>query len=213
MLAAQLTAEVKWFFKGRLTDNVAHWFETVMHNPQVQPKRVDFYIFNRETVSLGMKIRENRIEIKQCFCRDRDITFNKQVIGNIEHWKKWSFPLEKMPDTDTVLAPDWIPVEKQRKQCCFTLDRNTQAVTAVVPTFDLLQCCTVELTELLLFQDKWWSLGLEARGEEHDIRDLLVLVASHIFKSNKPPFLNSQNSYGYPQWLQIASARNYSSEF
>jgi hypothetical protein len=65
--------------------------------------------------------------------------------------------------------------------------------------------CNLELTEVSIGDDPWWTLGLEAFGPEVALRETLLLVADQAFGHKQAPTLRAADSYAYPLWLaQIA---------
>ena len=59
------TAEVRWFYEGAVSPEVLEWFEQGELTPEEQPYRVDYYLRLSDRDSLGIKLREGRIEVKQ----------------------------------------------------------------------------------------------------------------------------------------------------
>jgi hypothetical protein len=178
------------------------WFQRCEHKPEEQPRRVDYYLRHVGIDSLGIKLREGRVEVKQRYRRCGVVRFHERVAGQVEHWRKWSFGLAEsdgdLPGVST-LAPFWIRVEKRRTLRKYRIVGN--GVMAVREGEDFDQGCALELTSIRVGRAEWWSVGLEAFGEELVLEDALLLVAKHLLAVEEPPVLEVADSYGYPRWL------------
>jgi hypothetical protein len=200
------SAEVRWFYKGQVPGQVWAWFAEGEHLPSEQVPRVDYYLHIEETDSLGLKLREGRVEIKQRHCQYGVVRVRERVAGMMEHWRKWSLPLaEAGADWATILkpAPSWIGVEKGRWLRKYQMVADGRV--AAIPADEVLgQGCGVELTRLRVAGDAWWSLGFEAFGDESSLREDLVYVMDHFFARGSVPLsFEARNSYGYPRWLTL----------
>jgi hypothetical protein len=188
------SAEVRWFVRGPVDPLVAAWFESSDPPPQQESPRVDHYL-DRVDESLGIKLREGKIEVKRREAIIGDLAVGGRVLGVVERWRKWSFTLD---DRD-VPRDSWIVVEKRRRLRKYAI-RDGRAVA--VPAGDRpAQGCNVELTELRVADDSWWTLGLEAYGDESTLEDQLWLAARAVFGDDAPP-LTIDDSYAYPAWLR-----------
>lgn len=82
------TVEVHWFFNGGIPKEIQYWFDQVNSSPAAQPVRTDHYLQQEEMTSLGVKLREGRIEIKQRVREFGQSCFGSNVVGTIEGWRK-----------------------------------------------------------------------------------------------------------------------------
>jgi hypothetical protein len=57
------TTEVRWFTQGVIPSEVLRWFHEERKAFEEQPLRVDYYLRIVEGESLGVKLREGRLEI------------------------------------------------------------------------------------------------------------------------------------------------------
>ncbi len=77
------------------------------------------------------------------------------------------------------------------------------AITVVPVTESIDQGCNVELTQLSINGNAWWSLAFEAFGEDDCLMEHLQTVASWVFKSYRGSNLQAEDSYTYPSWLCV----------
>jgi hypothetical protein len=66
------------------------------------------------------------------------------------------------------------------------------------------QGCYVELASLQVYQAEWWSVCLEAFGEQADLPGVLRVVGEQVFASRAAPRLALERSAGYPAFLARA---------
>jgi hypothetical protein len=198
------TVEVRWFYEGMVSPAVMAWFQQVEGKLEEQPCRVDYYLRLTDRGSLGIKLREGKVEIKQRYHQHGVVGFHERVSGLVEHWRKWSFELvEASGDLTSIAVPasSWIAVKKERKLRKYGLTGDKRIVA--VSTGECHdQGCDLELTKVSLEGREWWSLGLEAFGHESALQENLLLVARQVFVADESPAFDAKNSYGYPQWLQ-----------
>lgn len=196
----QKSIETRWFFQGTAPPEVVQWFSTAL--AMVQTPRVDTYLHTPGTPDLGIKLREGRIEIKQRVKQLGSHTFHPHVTGVAESWNKWGFPINSV-DTAVGMEPTaWIPVVKER-----TL-RQYQIISAgrirAIPAWLFpLQRSSIELTNILLNDTPWWSLGFEAIGTDIDLFTPLQTTAALAFKASGFPPLSAEHSYSYPKWIDM----------
>jgi hypothetical protein len=64
--------------------------------------------------------------------------------------------------------------------------------------------CAAELTTIQVEGQEWWSLGLEAFGEENSLAETLMRTARHVLPPEQLSFsFDAAHSYGYPRWLAL----------
>ena len=144
------TMEVRWFYEGTVPPEVLEWFQQGTRKPEEQPRRVDYYLRLTDGDSLGIKLREGRIEIKQRHRQCGVVCLHKRATGVVEHWRKWSFGLAEAygePASVAAAAPSWIGVGKRRRLRTYRLTRGKEAVTvSALETID--QGCNLELANI-----------------------------------------------------------------
>jgi hypothetical protein len=180
------------------------WFQDGQANGQTESARTDYYFCLRDRDSLGIKLREGRLEIKQRYQEYGVVQFHPRAAGRVEQWRKWSYELAA---TDTPLgdlaAPSaaWVGVKKARRLRKYQLAAGQQIRAAPAASFPA-QGCDLEIAAVTIQSQPWWSLCLEAFGPEERLRNTLLLVAKHVFSNTVPIALKPQNSYGYARLLQ-----------
>lgn len=200
------TVEVRWFFKGTVPAEVDEWFFSYGPNAEEQPPRVDHYLRIVEGDSLGIKLREGRIELKQRYGQQAILRFGNQTEGCVEQWYKWSFELAQMHDANAALnsnSSKWIGIKKNRKIHMFG-GIDLQPVRDLSSCDSLDQGCTWEIAKVKVdgSEEAWWSVGFEAFGKENELWDTMLIVADRILSLAKAPTFEIKHSYGYPSWLQ-----------
>ena len=200
------TEEIRWFYAGTIPSPVAVWFQEQVCAAPSQPARIDYYLQLNENDSLGIKLRQGRMEAKQREGTSQWVQLGKRAAGQAESWRKWSFELAETEESVTN-ATQWLGVWKARRWCLFTVGENGR-ITPAPTTAILEQGCACELTDVRLADssERWWSLGFEAfGGTAVTRRERLLHVARRFLDHEDAPLLAAERSYSYPKWLQIVS--------
>jgi hypothetical protein len=61
--------------------------------------------------------------------------------------------------------------------------------------------CEFELSEVRTGGGRWWSVCLEAFGQEEDFEDSLYAVATLFLAQGWPVAMHEEHSCGYPEWF------------
>jgi hypothetical protein len=195
------TFEVRWFGAGATPDAVAEWFAAAPE-AAAPPPRVDHYLRLPDDDSLGIKLREGRVEVKQRQGEKETAAFHARVTGAVAHWRKWSFPLVEGVSGLAEIAETpraWLAVQKARRLRSYALDAAGE-ITAVSPQDPPPQGCDWELTAVRLNGRPWWTVGFEAYGP--DPAAILHRVVAHLLAAYPPPPLTLDQSWSYPAWLR-----------
>lgn len=207
-----LTAELRWFYRGALPEEVLHWFQQDCLGEQLEPpeEREDLYLYSPGCEYLGIKLRQGRLEIKWRKAELGVVRFGDRVEGKVEKWGKW---LCEDPTGEsfqpTNVVGTWVSVKKVRFLRKASLTQRQyqvlagESITAVPVSESIDQGCTVELTQLSINGNAWWSLAFEAEGEDDCLMDNLQAVANWVFKSYRGSKLQGEDSYAYPTWISI----------
>jgi hypothetical protein len=206
------TVETRWFGEGPLPRHVRDWFRSEGRCPEPQPIRTDYYLRLPGNQSLGIKMREGRIELKQCLQVFGATDFRASITGVIEGWNKWSFGLGEADANVTRLQgahESWLGVVKERWLCTYTLNGDNEIVDVPADP-QPLSGCNLELSRVKVESpvEAWWTVGLEAFGRDANLYDLLIKMGGHVFASNAALRLRLRDSYSYPQWLSGVWGRN-----
>lgn len=208
-----LTAEMRWFYRGNLPQEISHWFQQDELGEHLAPpeEREDVYLYLAECDYLGIKLRQGRLEIKWRKAELGVVSFGDRVEGKAEKWGKWLCEdptKESFQPAGVAGKKEWVGVKKVRPVRQYQVLPEA-SITAVPVNESIDQGCTVELTELSINGNVWWSLAFEAFGEDDCLMHNLEAVASFVFKTYRGPKLQAGNSYAYPSWLCLV-VRNHS---
>jgi hypothetical protein len=200
------TVEVRWFFEGAVPSEVWEWFNARGCRSEDQPPRVDNYLKIVEGDSLGVKVREGRIEVKQRYGQQVNIRFGKKAEGCVEQWCKWSFELVESCGVVMELMDSssrWIAVKKNRALHTYRVT-DDRIIRDVPGCSSIDRGCTWEIVKVKVdgIENEWWSVGFEAFGREGERWDTMLMVAEKFLFLAEAPRLGIQASYGYPSWLQ-----------
>jgi len=182
------SAELRWFKRGKLPQEISKWFQQDDLEGQLQQpeEREDLYLYSPGIEYLGLKLRQGRLEIKWRKAELGVRWFGDRVEGKVEKWGKWlcqDSTGESFQLTDIVGEKSWVSVKKVRSQ-------------------RLYENCALELTQLNIGGNDWWSLAFEA-SDDDSLIDNLKTVANLVFKTYNGLELQAQDSYAYPSWLDI----------
>ena len=199
---AVTSAEIRWFIKGKIPLEVFDWFIGLNENYVNQAERTDYYLNPISDDSLGIKLREGRVEVKQRLNHIGNIAPGENVAGIAEKWQKWSFELKEADHifSDSFIQNKWLPVNKTRILVNYGITEDN--IVAKKEKVSYKNGCLTELTSVLINKKEWWTLGLEAYGEENRLLDNLVLI-SHLILNDKVNIrFSSKDSLSYPSWLK-----------
>lgn len=192
------TTEVRWFLPSEIPSEAARWFESF--GPPVDPtSRTDRYLVPSSAIEPGIKVREGRIEVKARMNAHGHERLASGVEGIVESFYKWGFPL-----TDDSETPQggWVDVTKTRRLRTFSNESGQVGEFSDHPDSG----CTLELGEVQLNGQPWWTVCLEAFGSGEAVRlDLLRATAERVF-AGSTLWLESQRSMGYVAWLAASGA-------
>ena len=165
---------MRWFYAGKLPVATSNWFEQDALGGEMQPseEREDIYLYSPGCEYLGIKLRQGRLEIKWRNAELGVVSWGG-VEGKLEKWGKWLCEDSSKESfrPEVLEGKSWISVKKVRSQ-------------------RLYDDCAIELTELNIKGNDWWSK-----------RNQLQNLASKVFQSYVDLELTNNHSYGYPNWL------------
>ena len=120
--------------------------------------------------------------------------------GCLESWRKWSFPTG-LSGHDGADPPGWVVVGKSRRGSWFPLASRPDPAQVRPPT--AVAGCTVEVAEVRVGGEAWWSVGFEATGPVRLLRGAVEHAAGLVFGQVLPPGiqLSLGNSQSYARWL------------
>lgn len=202
------TTELRWFYRGTLPPAIADWFaaDTLGEYLQTPEERSDVYLYVPECEYLGIKLRQKRLEIKLRKAELGGWQFGDNLHGKAEKWVKWSC---EDSTGETLLPPDvlkkapWVSVKKVRQQRKYQISQNG-SIQPVPLNESITEGCNVEITQLTIKENDWWSLAFEAYGEDANLIDNLKTVLNWMLKNYTNSPLQIDNSFAYPKWLSLA---------
>lgn len=195
------SAEIRWFIQGKIPPFIFDWFIGLNDNYINQPERVDYYLDLKSDDSLGIKLREGRVEIKQQIQNIGNLSPGKNVVGIAEKWRKWSLQLDEANQVLSNNLPDneWLAITKNRIIVNYGIEEDKIVTQEEQLTYK--NGCITEITSIKFKNENWWSLGLESYGEENRLLDNLILI-SHLLLSDKSNVIfTMEESLSYPAWL------------
>ncbi len=197
--------EVRWIFPGRLGTPRAEWLARF---PGRTESREDTYLVRPRLPGLAVKVRAGRaLEVKVYRGSPGILEVAGQARGLLQHWEKWTFPFGP-PGRGAAAPGGWLPVGKTRQFSRFTLAGRPVPGAAPWPAGE--PGCTVELTEVRLLDEAWWSLGFEAAGPAALLRGGIEATAALVFAQALPggvvPGTSGSRSYAEWLWLRLGTA-------
>lgn len=180
------TTEVRWWWRGGCPAGVRTWFQQLGDGGR-EEVRTDHYLV-RAGPDLGIKTRQGRqLDVKQLLERESDVAVAPGVVGTLERWVKWVFPLAVDAPPDGAGDPvggAWRPVHKHR----WLVD---------------VGACELELAEVDLVGEGWWTLALEALGTDAVGMTRLEAGLAELLRSSTPAGVDlaGASSRGYPAQL------------
>ncbi len=200
------STEIRWFYKGKVPKEINDWFNSTISKPIQQDERTDYYLKTPGIDTLGIKIREGRIETKQRQFITEEYKINEKVSGYIEHFRKWTYALNDpiLVKNDLNNYPEkWVGVIKQRS--LHLLESSNKGLIYQPPPDTFLdEGCGWELTTIQIAggNESWWTMGFEAFSKEDRQLNILKLTVNHIISLSEGIELTKENSYGYPNWIR-----------
>ena len=200
--------EVRWILPGQLDTAVAGWFPGSQPEPESEPEsesREDVYLLDPGLGGLSVKVRASRtLDVKVFLGSPGILDLPGRARGRMQYWRKWSFPFSPL-SLENIDPGGWRRVRKQRRVTWFSPAGEQIAPAPAAPGQASLQArCAVELTEVRVQHQDWWSLGLEATGPAESLRHGLEATAALVFTQAPPggADLRIDNSRSYAEWLR-----------
>lgn len=195
------TLEVRWFLRGQIPETIAQDFHQGTIVPPLE-KREDWYLQLPHNEELGIKLRENKVEIKKRVDDRGTRQLSEHVAGQLEEWVKWGFgsDIENQLFLEHAFQQEWIAIKKSRQQKTYQI--LNQKITEVIdPACPIERGCNLELATLEMQNQTWFSLGFEAFGERDRLQETFDQVVHYVLKNSQFSTLQAENSYSYPGWI------------
>ena len=194
-----ISREIRWFFNEENT-TISEWFKVRGLFFHATRPRTDYYYALVNSVDVGLKLREGRIEYKHRISEIEDQRLHKNAEGNFENWVKWSFNLENGDSTQKDVLNDdnpdvWIKVYKERVGV--KVYNNEQGESIYVNLSEKLDNgCQVEYTRIIVKGRQWYTFGLEYFGKKIIEPDSNFL--NSLLEGTK---LSKQHAMSYPKFF------------
>jgi hypothetical protein len=193
---------VRWILPGLLEPAVAGWFGRF---PAEVATRQDAYLLTPELRGLSVKVRAGAaLEVKVYHGSPGLFEMSGSTLGRTESWQKWSFPLTPFSQDGGGRA-GWRLIRKRRRIVRFQLagGRVMAAVPGPATGPATEPRCAVELTEIDVGAEAYWSLGFEATGPDGLLGSVLRDSAALVFAQAPPGqvALGMDCCQSYAQWL------------
>jgi hypothetical protein len=188
--------EVRWILPGQLEAAVTGWFARF---PTGIESREDSYLVDPRLGGLSVKLRNGRVlEVKVYQGSPGMLELMGRARGRLESWDKWSFPYDPLGPYGADL-PGWRPVRKLIRRFPATSRQGGARVweRGAEPV------CEVELTQVRVRDQAWWTLGFETTGPASLLSGELKTAAALVFAQALPDGveLGTDDSPSYAQWL------------
>jgi hypothetical protein len=193
-----VSAELRWFWKDALPQDVEQWFRSGEYPPGGGTRRVDEYLVDRDQTELGMKKRGSGkgVEIKGLVALGRHMT--SPFEGRVQVWTKWSsetLTIDHLPRV-SIAKTRWLrKYDTTGRVLEVQLDSSERPVRAQL----LARGCQFELSAVDHETSHWRSIGFEAFGELNTIEDSLERTLAHL--AADAPDLSAGLALSYPEWL------------
>jgi hypothetical protein len=195
--AGKTTLEVRWIHPGRIPASVMERLGPFEDRIEL---REDHYLVDPWSPDLGVKVRGAlELDLKAFRGSPGELIVQGGGGGRLELWEKWTFPLDAgaMPPSE---AAGWLAVRKVRRRRSFRVADGHVAERPLVEVDE--PGCSIELTEVTVGADVWWTIGLEASGDSSNRdRDLRATVDVLFIDPLPEALLDPANSMSYMQWL------------
>ena len=191
------TREVRWFV-NQPVPQVPGWFEELPPTAYTRESREDIYLVLPGRSDLGVKFRENRLELKYRLGESRPEAIAPGITGSFESWEKMGFQFN--PGISAHALPEEsmasrVPVRKQR--LATQIEQTGTGVNYHPLGAEVQKSVQLEYTGLQVFGSSWYTVGLEwpdTDGISLPVRLLSGILPSAVFQVS--------SSMGYPEFLQ-----------
>lgn len=195
------TMEIRWFWDTPLSQENVRWLESLYQKSlEREPERTDCYLRLPETDAIGIKLREGALEVKR---RIGELIEGPKDPLKLEQWIKLR---GDNPDLEeNLLSADWLPVRKQRLMSWWMLsEQGIQPAHYSSPEDTVSQ---VELAEILVGEQIYTTLGVEAAGPQSRTADLVFRLAETLLEAPSGPDFDKGKALSYPGLLRELASR------
>jgi len=174
--------EVRWIVPGQLPPAILEWFAGF---PAGTETRQDAYLRQPRLRGISVKLPDgSALDVKSFLGSPGILDLPGGGRGRLESWRKWSFPTGPQ-GRGVADPPGWVVVGKSRPSSWFPLASYPDLAQVRPPAG--VAGCTVELTEVRVRGEAWWSVGFEATGSVRLLRGAVEHAAGLVFARALPP--------------------------
>lgn len=203
------SCELRLFWPESCPSSVASWFhEGAIPAGGGGAERTDLYLVEAGQLELGLKKRGDRpgypggFEVKGLLHRF-PAPFEPALIPFAPQlWCKWTsraLQLDRLPT---------IAISKKRRLRKWDLDDAAQVREVALDADEQPEDggrrpdkgCQLELTEVTVQGERWWTLGFEAFGPQPQVEQNLRRLLGHLARRRGPDWGAAQAA-SYPEWL------------
>jgi hypothetical protein len=229
------TLEVRWFCPGSLAESgsaVELWFRArpvprggqeaapLAWEPAPPAWRRDRYLIIPGHDDMGIKWREDRLEIKGREAALGPRAFVAGIEGRCERWLKWSYAGEPVAERlrgvfESGAASNIVTVAKRRLQRRLRLD-SAGGMVEVGPDAGRERGLNVELAEICVpgrpgsHSGPHWSLAFEAFPSDPWVAARFAAAVARFLEDCPARPLSADQSMSYPRWLLELDQRDRS---
>jgi hypothetical protein len=209
------TAEIRWFQPGPIPPPLRE--SDLLRGASLlrNAARTDHYLLLDQAETVGIKLREGRLEVKHLLSGPKAAVLLPEVAGWFGLWRKWGFVLPASESDAIAHSPLWLPVKKTRYLWSCDLSRGHIRLIGVDTTRPVTGC-HLEITEVWVRTQLWWTLALEAWGtpetDPQQLYRLLNATTTRALSTLSVRDLPSQDSFSYPAWLKSLGISSIGSE-
>ena len=194
------TLEVRWIRPGALTTSSIEWFGPISAEIET---REDLYFIGEHVPGVSLKIRGGvQLDLKLSRGTRGALDLPGWPRTEIRSWQKWSFPLASGFKVD-LQGPEWVSVRKIRRIRVFSPAGKVPAERD--PRRNHEGSCAVELTDVSVVGERWWTLGFEAKGRSAATPASILAAAGLVFADPLPQGLklDAADAMSYADWLRV----------
>ena len=191
-----VTMEVRWFTSEEIP-------RSLFGPGSREPRREiieDRYLVLPDATAVGVKLRNNKIDLKYLI-RDYGVRrFSPKAIGRMAMWGKVSIPVSAHLEIE-----NYVRLEKERWLYALGIDPGGKIYSA---SFDALppQNLNFEICKIKLDDQTWWSVCLAAYGVKDSLVKCLVSGFNYIAADVSILGLAVDQSLDFPRWLALRHA-------
>jgi hypothetical protein len=198
------SSEVRWFYHQALPLEVKNWF-CGSRLCKEEDARTDHYLLLSGSNEVGVKVRDGRkLEIKARTAMPQPLSLETGAsVGRQDTWVKWSHEDREVAARLAALegdSPEWLAVAKKRWIRKFRLDAAGNA-EETDPSTELDLGCKVELSEVTVRGESWWTVAFESFGKGNRTMNLEPFARHFLKVLPHGIALTERDSMAYPEWL------------